>query len=116
MILRGKFNGAKRITEAWEYPLDIGRGASNTGIGYQNAICQFVYFLQIGMEHLSDSVQRKRTVWTPAQAPGKGLKTTDSGRPGPPEPRKDGGAPGADRHRRNLFRISKVAIYIYTSL
>ena len=29
--MRGKFNGAKRITEAWEYPLDIGRGASNTG-------------------------------------------------------------------------------------
>ena len=29
--MRGKFNGAKHVTEAWEYPLDIGRGASNTG-------------------------------------------------------------------------------------
>ena len=31
MILRGKFNGAKHVTEAWEYPMDIGRGASCTG-------------------------------------------------------------------------------------
>ena len=29
--MRGKFNGAKHVTEAWEYPLDIGRGASCTG-------------------------------------------------------------------------------------
>ena len=29
--MRGKFNGAKHVTEAWEYPLGIGRGASNTG-------------------------------------------------------------------------------------
>ena len=29
--MRGKFNGAKRITEAWEYPMDIGRGASYKG-------------------------------------------------------------------------------------
>ena len=29
--MRGKFNGAKHVTEAWEYPMDIGRGASNTG-------------------------------------------------------------------------------------
>ena len=30
MILRRKFNGAKRITEAWEVER-LGRGASNTG-------------------------------------------------------------------------------------
>ena len=29
--MRGKFNGAKHVTEAWEYPMDIGRGASCTG-------------------------------------------------------------------------------------
>ena len=29
--MRGKFNGAKHITEAWEYPMDIGRGASYMG-------------------------------------------------------------------------------------
>ena len=29
--MRGKFNGAKRITEAWEYPMDIGRGAFHGG-------------------------------------------------------------------------------------
>ena len=30
--MRGKFNGAKRITEAWDYPMGNGRGASNTGL------------------------------------------------------------------------------------
>ena len=30
MTLRGKYNGAKRITEAWEVER-LGRGASNTG-------------------------------------------------------------------------------------
>ena len=29
--MRGKYNGAKHITEAWACPLDRGRGASNTG-------------------------------------------------------------------------------------
>ena len=31
MTLRGKYNGAKHITEAWEVSLRLGRGASNTG-------------------------------------------------------------------------------------
>ena len=29
--MRGKFNGAKHVTEAWEYPMDIGRGAFHGG-------------------------------------------------------------------------------------
>ena len=31
MILRGKCNGAKHATEAWDCHLDSGRGASNEG-------------------------------------------------------------------------------------
>ena len=31
MILRGKFNGAKHVTEAWDCTKYSGRGSSNTG-------------------------------------------------------------------------------------
>ena len=31
MILRGKFNGAKHVTEAWDCALRSGRGAFHTG-------------------------------------------------------------------------------------
>ena len=38
MVLRGKFNGAKRITEAWAV-LILGRGASYTGRSMSESTC-----------------------------------------------------------------------------
>ena len=32
--MRGKFNGAKHVTDAWDCALRSGRGASNTGRSY----------------------------------------------------------------------------------
>ena len=38
MTLRGKYNGAKHITEAWEV-VRLGRGASNTGRSTSESTC-----------------------------------------------------------------------------
>ena len=38
MVLRGKFNGAKHITEAWAAAM-LGRGASNTGRSMSGSTC-----------------------------------------------------------------------------
>ena len=38
MILRGKFNGAKYTTEAWEV-FRLGRGVSNTGRSMSGSTC-----------------------------------------------------------------------------
>ena len=39
MILRGKFNGAKHVTEAWDYAMRSGRGASYIGRSMSESTC-----------------------------------------------------------------------------
>ena len=48
MILRGKFNGAKRITEAWASN-KMGRGASNTGGSTIGRTCGLYWSENAGM-------------------------------------------------------------------